>query len=52
MKKNGNIFVIRPSKLVKIKRLEKDENKIKQMYSLGKNDAINSLENLKKYLEK
>ena len=50
--KNGNIFVIRPSKLVNIKRLEKDENKIKEMYNLGKNDAINSLEKLKEYLSK
>ena len=34
--KNGNIFVIRPSKLVKIKRLEKDENKIKEITYIAK----------------
>ena len=52
LEKNNDIFVIRPSKFVKIKRLEKDENKIKEMYNLGKNDAINSLEKLKEYLSK
>ena len=49
---NENIFVIRPSRKVKIKKIEKDPNIIKEQYYLGYNDMENSLENLKKYLKK
>ena len=45
------IFVIRPSKLVKIKRIEKDKEKIQEMYNLGLEDANNALKDLKKYLK-
>lgn len=50
--KNGNIFVIRPTRKVKIKKIEKDPNIIKEQYYLGYNDMENSLDNLKKYLKK
>ncbi|HGO5853859.1 TPA: patatin family protein [Mannheimia haemolytica] len=46
------IFVIRPSRTVKISRLEKDVNKIQAMYDLGVEDAQNALADLKAYLAK
>lgn len=47
----GKVFVLRPSKLIKIKRLEKDERVIQEMYDLGVSDANQSLTKLKHYLE-
>ena len=46
------IFVIRPSRTVKISRLEKDVNKIQAMYDLGVEDAQNALSGLRAYLAK
>lgn len=46
------IFVIRPSRTVKISRLEKDVNKIQAMYDLGVEDAQNALAGLRAYLAK
>ena len=50
LEKEGKIFVIRPSKLVKIKRIEKDSNKLQEMYDLGKNDTLKVLDKLDKYI--
>ena len=50
LEKEGEIFAIRPSTLVNIKRVEKDKNKIQEMYDLGQKDAIDNLEKLKQYL--
>ena len=44
------IFTIRPKNKIKVKRLEKDINKLNDLYELGYNDTINSLDELKKYL--
>ncbi len=38
LEKEGKIFIIRPSKLIHIKRIEKDEDKFQEMYDLGKED--------------
>ncbi len=38
LEKQKKIFVIRPSKTIPIKRIEKDTEKIQEMYDLGKND--------------
>lgn len=46
------IFVIRPSKTVDIKRIEKNIDKIQEMYDLGKNDTLTLLESLKEYINK
>ena len=48
----GNILVIRPTRKVKIKKIEKDPNIIKEQYYLGFNDMENKLEELIKYLKK
>ncbi len=44
------IFVFRPSKLINIKRIEKDPEKLQEMYDLGVEDCKNMIHNLKTYL--
>ena len=44
------IFVIRPSRYIDIKRIEKDENKLQEMYDLGIEDTKKCIEDLRKYL--
>ena len=50
--KNNNIVVIRPSRLIKIKRIEKNIDKINEMYNLGVNDTLSMLDEIKVYLNK
>lgn len=50
MENKQEIFVIRPSKTVDIKRIERDENKLQEMYDLGVTDCTASMEALKAYL--
>lgn len=50
MENNKEIFVIRPSRTVDIKRIERDENKLQEMYDLGVEDCTKSIEALKQYL--
>ena len=45
-----SIFVIRPSKDLKIKRIEKDVDKLQAMYDLGVSDCKKQLEKLKEYI--
>ena len=52
LEKDEKIFVIRPTKKVKISKLEKNPEKIEEQYQLGVNDALDKLEELTKYLEK
>lgn len=46
------IFVIRPSVGLNIKRIEKDPNKLQAMYDLGVSDMQQEWENLQAFLEK
>ncbi|QWQ38159.1 patatin family protein [Gemella sp. zg-570] len=50
LEKNKEIFVIRPSYDLKVKRLEKDVEKITKIYNLGFSDTENIIDDLKKYL--
>ena len=50
LEEEGKIFVIRPSRLVDIKRVEKDPKKLQEMYDLGVSDTISRIEELKNYL--
>lgn len=50
MEKNGEIFVIRPSRTVKISRMEKDPDVLQEMYDLGVDDCNKCLPALEKYL--
>ena len=44
------IFVIRPSKLIKIGRMETNVEIIKQMYELGRQDALKVIDDVKNFL--
>ena len=52
LEKEGKIFVFRPSRKVKMGRVEKDPNKLQEMYDLGISDATESIKKLNKYLSK
>ena len=51
-KNSQNTLVIRPSVDLGVKHMEKDLNKVKMMYELGRNDALNILSELKKFWKK
>ena len=46
----NRIIVLRPSELVKMKRVEKDKNKLQRIYDLGVSDCIKKLDKIKAYL--
>ena len=50
MENKKEIFVIRPSKLVKVKRIEKNPEKLQEIYDLGIEDAKSKIEELKKFI--
>lgn len=50
LQKEHKIFVIQPEKQVQVKRLEKDTQKLKDLYKEGKEETLQKLEELKKYL--
>ena len=50
LEKDGKVFIIRPSKLVKIKRLEKNKEKLEEMYNLGFLNSNSNIEKLKEYI--
>lgn len=46
----NKIIVLRPSKFINVKRVEKDKNKLQAIYDLGVSDCINKLDTIKEYL--
>ena len=52
LENKNKIFVIRPPQVLKIGRLEKNEDKIQNVYDIGLNTGIKEKENLLKYLNK
>ena len=46
LERKGEILVIRPSKFIGIKRIEKDIDKMQAMYDLGRNDTLKILDNI------
>jgi predicted patatin/cPLA2 family phospholipase len=50
LRQQGQVLIIRPSKTMKIGRLEKNLDKIQDMYNLGIKDAEDKLEEVKKFL--
>lgn len=50
--KQENILVLRPSKSIKVGRMEQDPKLLKQMYELGKNDARQILDAITLFLSK
>jgi len=51
MENKKEIFVIRPSKTINIKRIERNADKLQEMYDLGIEDCKNRLEGLRNYLK-
>ena len=51
LEKEERIFVVRPSRIIKVGRLEKDPEVLQEMYELGLKDAEEALERMKAYLE-
>jgi len=51
LEQDNKIFVIRPTRKVKIKRIEHNPVRIKEQYDLGVEDCKEKLEELKKYLK-
>ncbi|MBE7703418.1 MAG: patatin family protein [Cyanobacteria bacterium SIG28] len=47
---DGKIVVLRPSRSLKIARVEKDLKKIDAIYQLGVNDCISNLDKIKNYM--
>lgn len=52
LENENKIFVIRPPKVLKIGRLEKNEDKIQNVYDIGLNTGKKEIDNLLKYLNK
>lgn len=51
LEKEGRIFVIRPSRTVKVHRTEKSREKLLEMYHLGESDAEARMEELEAFLK-
>lgn len=51
LEKERRIFVLRPSRQVSIRRIEKDLDKIQEMYELGRADAQTKMTELEQYLQ-
>lgn len=52
LEQQGSVFVIRPSAPPVIGRMEKDPEKVRQLYQMGREDAIYSLQKLQEWLRK
>ena len=50
MEKRGEIFVIRPSRTVKVKHIERDTDQLQAIYDLGAADCAEKMTDLKQYL--
>ena len=48
----NKIIVLRPSKYINIKRVEKNKNKLQAIYDLGTSDCLGKLDIIKEYLER
>ena len=47
---DGKIIALRPSKKIKMRRVEKNLNKLQAIYDLGVKDCINNLSKIKEYI--
>lgn len=51
LEKENKIFVIRPKEKLNISVMERDENKLQNIYDLGINEANEKIDSLKEYIE-
>ncbi len=49
--KKGEVCLIRPSKDLKVSRLERDPQKIQELYDLGRRDAKVQMKRIKSFIE-
>ena len=49
---DGKIIVLRPSKTIKMRRVEKNLNKLQAIYKIGVKDCNNNLSRIKEYIDK
>lgn len=52
LEEDGKILVIRPKEPIKVARLEKDKEKLKNLYETGKKEANEKLEEIIEYMKK
>ena len=52
LKEKGEVMVLRPSRLIEVSRLEKDPEKLKALYQLGREDAMKNLNQIHAFLSK
>lgn len=52
LEQNGDVLVIEPSEYISIKRLERNADKLQQMYDLGRRDAIAKMGEIRQFLSK
>ena len=52
LKEKGEVMVLRPSRLIEVSRLEKDPEKLKALYQLGREDAMKNLDQIHAFLSK
>ena len=50
MEKSGKLLVIRPEEALPVKRVEKDPDKLREAYEIGRKAALLQLDDIKKYL--
>lgn len=50
LEQQGEVMVLRPSRLIEVSRLEKDPQKLKALYELGRSDTKKQLENIRSFL--
>lgn len=51
LSKKGEVMVLQPSRLIEVSRLEKDPEKLKALYQLGREDAKRKLAQIRAFLE-
>ena len=50
LSKKGEVMILQPSRLIEVSRLEKDPEKLKALYQLGREDAKRKLEEIRAFL--
>lgn len=50
LKESGNTFVLQPSKRIKIKRTERNPEKLRELYQLGRRDASEKIDEMRKFV--
>lgn len=51
LENENKIFVLRPSKYIKISRIEKNPDIMDRQYNLGREDCLSNLKKIKKYID-